>query len=109
LDEQTDPILLKELNLELICADLCLLEHPIYEDYRLKKIDFNESVEKFTEFVRSWSESSLISCLRQDRTEDERMKIIEQFWIEFRNQIQFQGAETYKHNPYRSFIVLRKY
>jgi hypothetical protein len=108
LEEQTDPILLKEFNLEVICADLHLLEHPIYEDYRLKNIDFQEFIEKYTEFVRSWSESSLISCFREDRTDNERMKIIEQFWTEFRNRIQLQGAETYKHNPYRAFIVLRK-
>ena len=45
LEEQTDPLLLKELNLELICADLHLLEHPIYEDYRLQNIDFKEFIE----------------------------------------------------------------
>ena len=108
MEEQTDSALLSELNLEIICAELHLLQHPIYEDYRLKNIDFSEFIEKFTEFVRGWSESSLISCLRQDRTEDERTKIIEEFWKEFRNGMRLQGAESFKHNPYRSYIVLRK-
>jgi hypothetical protein len=108
LEEQTDPILLKELNLELICADLHLLQHPIYEDYRLKNIGFKEFIEKYTEFVRSWAESSLIICFRKDRTEEERTKIIEKFWNEFRNGIQLQGAEVFKQSPYRSYIVLRK-
>ncbi|CAF2872675.1 unnamed protein product [Rotaria sp. Silwood2] len=109
LEEQTDPALLSELNFELICADLYLLQHPIYEDYCLKNIDFQEFIEKYTEFVRSWSESTLISCLRKDRTEEEQTKIIENFWNEFRNEIQHQGAENFKKNPYRSYIVLRKF
>jgi hypothetical protein len=108
LEEQTDPTLLKELNFELICADLHLLPHPIYEEYRLKKIDVQQFIEKYTEFVRSWAEASLISCFRKDRTEEERTKIIEKFWDQFRNGIQLQGVEQFKQNPYRSYIVLRK-
>jgi hypothetical protein len=108
LEEQTDPILLKELKFELICADLHLLQNSIYEDYRLKNISFEEFVEKYTEFVRSWSESSLISCFKQDRTEEERTKIIEEFWNAFRNGIRLQGAEKFKQFPYESYIVLRK-
>ncbi|CAF0736545.1 unnamed protein product [Rotaria sordida] len=108
LEEQTDPILLSELNFELIYADLYLLQHPIYENYRLKNIDFKEFIEKFTEFVRSWAEMSLINCLRKDRTEEERTKIIEDFWNEFRNGMQLRGAEHFNKNPYRSYIILRK-
>lgn len=108
LEEQTDPILLKKLDFELICADLHLLQHPIYEDYRLKNIDFKEFIHKYTEFVRSWTESSLLCCLRKNRTKEERTKIIEDFWNEFRNGMQRRGAEYFSKNPFRSFIVLRK-
>jgi hypothetical protein len=54
LEEQKNPILLKELNFQLICADLHLLQHPIYEDYHSKNIHFKEFIEKYTEFVCSW-------------------------------------------------------
>ncbi|CAF1087483.1 unnamed protein product [Adineta steineri] len=108
LEEQTDPNLLKELSFELICADLHLLPHPIYEEYHSKSIDFEEFIEKYTQCIRSWSESSLLRCLRKDRTKEEQMKINEEFWNEFRNGIRLQGAEPFKHNPYRSYIVLRK-
>ncbi|CAF4129135.1 unnamed protein product [Adineta steineri] len=108
LEEQTDPSLLKELSFELICADLHLLENPIYQDYYQKNINLEEFIEKYTEFVRSWSESSLISCLRKDRTQEEQMKISEKFWNEFRNGIRLQGAELFENNLYRSYIVLRK-
>ncbi|CAF1137947.1 unnamed protein product [Adineta steineri] len=108
LEEQTDPTLLKELNFELICADLHLLENLIYEDYHQKNIDFDEFIEKYTESVLSWSESSFTSCLRKDRTKEEQMKISEEFWNEFRNGVRLQGAEPFKHNPYQSYVVLRK-
>ncbi|CAF1137909.1 unnamed protein product [Adineta steineri] len=102
LEQETDPTLLKELNLELICADLHLLENPIYQDYYQKNINLEEFIEKYTEFVRSWSESSLLRCLREDRTKEEQIKISEEFWNEFRNGVRLQGAEPFKHNPYQS-------
>ncbi|CAF4519021.1 unnamed protein product [Rotaria sp. Silwood2] len=108
LEELTDPILLKEVNFEVICADLRSLPQPLYEDYCSKIIDFKLFVEKFTEFVRSWSELSLISCLRKDRTEKERLKIIEDFWNEYRNGMQVQGAEHFQNNPNQSYVILRK-
>ena len=108
LKEQIDPLLLKELNFKVLCADLHLLEHPIYEDYCLKKITFEEFIQKYTEFVRSWSESSLLSALRKDRSTTEQEKIVDDFWNEFRNGIRVQGAEQFKHSLYRTYIVLQK-
>ena len=110
LDELTDENILKETNFEVITSDLIESEQSLYVDFEQGKITVDEFGKKFTGFVRSWSEASLISALDANRDEEEKRKIIEEVYSELERRVKsVESLKLMQLNRTNShFVILRK-
>jgi len=110
LDELTDENILKETNFELITNDLIESEQTLYVDFKQGKITLDEFGKKFTGFVRSWSEATLISALDANRDEEDKGRIIEQVYSELKRRVKsIEGLKLMELNrSYSHFVILRK-
>ncbi|CAF0790230.1 unnamed protein product [Adineta steineri] len=111
LEELIDKNTLEQTNFEVIGADITENQQPpFYIDFKQGKITLNEYGIKYTGFVRSWSETSLINALDINRDEENKVKIIEELYKKFEKQIKtiesLKLMESYRTNSH--FIILRK-
>ncbi|CAF0784049.1 unnamed protein product [Didymodactylos carnosus] len=107
LDELTNPETLKETNFELILAEIVKLEQPLFVGYKQGILNVDELANKFTEFIRSWSESSLKNALRSD----DRVTIIDQVYNEVERRMKtHESLKEVEENINRtySYVILRK-
>ncbi|CAF4075856.1 unnamed protein product, partial [Adineta steineri] len=111
LEELIDKNTLEQTNFEVIGADITENQQPpFYIDFKQGKITLNEYGIKYTGFVRSWSETSLINALDINRDEENKVKIIEELYKKFEKQFKtiesLKLMESYRTNSH--FIILRK-
>lgn len=111
LNELTDKNTLKETNFEVIAADVIENDQLLfYVDFKDGKITLDEFGRKFTGFVRSWSEASVINALDSKRNKEDKAKVIEEVYNELERQVKsIESLKLMEMNRTNThFVVLKK-
>mmetsp|Transcript_26872 Transcript_26872/g.58984 ORF Transcript_26872/g.58984 Transcript_26872/m.58984 type:complete len:433 (+) Transcript_26872:170-1468(+) len=96
-------------DLKLVSAEEKIVRCPYREQY--VKSDNKVSPEEYAKSVvpttRTWSHSTFKAALSDTRTEEEKEKILEQFWLNY-EELVAQSPETHGMDYVHSYLVVEK-
>lgn len=96
-------------DLKLISAEEKIVRCPYREQYVAgdSKLNAEEYAKSFVPTTRTWSHSTFKSALTDDKTDDEKEKILEQFWGNY-EELVAKSPESHGMDYVHSYLVVEK-
>lgn len=96
-------------DLKLVSAEEKIVRCPYREQYVKSdnKVSPAEYAKSFVPTTRTWSHSTFKAALSDKRTEEEKEKILEQFWSNY-EELVAQSPETHGMDYVHSYLVVEK-
>ncbi|CAF1445025.1 unnamed protein product [Adineta ricciae] len=107
--ECIDPDLLARHSFQLIKAGFARIASPLYAKYRDGKLTLDEFAHAKTEWIRSWSESSLEQALKTTglRTNENTEQVLNQIWTRYEEEVREKPGE-YDDCTICTYMALKK-
>lgn len=96
-------------DLKLISSEEKIVRCPYREQYVASnnKMSPNEYAKRFVPTTRTWSHSTFKAALSDDKTDEEKEKVLEQFWTNY-EELVAQSPETHGMDYVHSYLVVEK-